>query len=84
MVTNERPIDRIARAAVGAILLAIFFYSLNGPTALVEGIVLLFSLGFVGAFFLLTGLIGWCPAYALFGFSTRSPENRTKRSNSIQ
>jgi hypothetical protein len=84
MVTNERTIDRIARAAVGAILLAIFFYSLNGPTALVEGIVLLLSLGFVGAFLLLTGLIGWCPAYALFGFSTRSPQNRTKRDDFTQ
>lgn len=69
METNERPIDRIVRAIVGVILLAIVFFSLEGPVALVEGAISL-SLGIVGGFTLLTGLIGWCPAYALFGVST--------------
>ena len=69
METNERPIDQIVRAIVGVILLAIVFFSLEGPVALVEGAISL-SLGIVGGFTLLTGLIGWCPAYALFGVST--------------
>jgi Inner membrane protein YgaP-like, transmembrane domain len=72
METNERPIDRIIRATVGAILLVIVFYSLEGPVALVEGAISL-SFGIVGAFSLVTGLIGWCPAYALFRFSTLPP-----------
>ena len=54
---------------MGVILLAIVFFSLEGPVALVEGAISL-SLGIVGGFTLLTGLIGWCPAYALFGVST--------------
>ena len=65
MKINERPIDRIVRTIVGATLLAIVFFSLEGPVAIVEGSISL-SFGIVGAFTLLTGLIGWCPAYALF------------------
>lgn len=26
----------------------------------------------IGAVALVTGLVGWCPAYALFGFSTKT------------
>ncbi len=74
MKKNERPADRIVRTIVGAILLAIVFSSLQGSVALVEGTISL-SFGIVGAFTLLTGLIGWCPTYALFGISTLSKEN---------
>lgn len=74
MKINERPIDRIVRTIVGATLLAIVFFSLEGPVAIVEGSISL-SFGIVGAFTLLTGLIGWCPTYALFGFTTVSQES---------
>jgi hypothetical protein len=74
MKINERPVDRIVRTIVGAILLAIVFFSLEGPVALVEGSISL-SFGIVGAFTILTGLIGWCPTYALLGFATLSQES---------
>jgi hypothetical protein len=71
METNQGPVDRIVRSVVGATLLAIVAFSLEGPVALVEGAIAL-VIGAVGAVTLLTGLIGWCPTYALLGISTCS------------
>ena len=60
---NEAGWDRIARIVLGAVLLFL------GWGGIVEG-----GLGttfkVVGFLPLLTGLAGWCPAYALFGFRT--------------
>jgi hypothetical protein len=69
METNQGPVDRIVRSIVGAALLAVVVFSLEGPIALVEGAIAL-AIGAVGAVTLLTGLIGWCPTYALLGIST--------------
>ena len=69
METNQGPLDRIVRSVVGAILLAVVVFSLEGPIALVEGAIAL-VIGVVGVVTLLTGLIGWCPTYALLGIST--------------
>jgi hypothetical protein len=69
METNQGPVDRIVRSIIGAALLAIVVFSLDGPIALVEGAIAL-VIGAVGAVTLLTGLIGWCPTYALLGIST--------------
>jgi hypothetical protein len=69
MDTNQGPVDRIVRSIVGAALLAVVVFSLEGPIALVEGAIAL-AIGAVGAVTLLTGLIGWCPTYALLGIST--------------
>ena len=52
METNQGPIDRIVRSVVGAALLAIVFFSLEGPIALVEGAIAL-VIGVVGAVTLL-------------------------------
>jgi len=71
METNQGPLDRIVRSVVGATLLAIVAFSFEGPIALVEGAIAL-VIGAVGAVTLLTGLIGWCPTYALLGISTLS------------
>jgi DUF2892 family protein len=71
METNQGPLDRVVRSVVGAALLAFVAVSLEGPIALVEGIIAL-AIGAVGAVTLLTGLIGWCPTYALLGISTCS------------
>jgi hypothetical protein len=60
---NEAGWDRIARIVLGAILLYLGF---GGIVAGGLGLVL-DVLGFV---LLLTGLVGWCPLYALFKFST--------------
>jgi len=55
---NEGTLDRIARIAVGAGLLSLVFV---GPQT---------AWGYVGLIPLVTGLIGSCPAYQLFGIST--------------
>jgi hypothetical protein len=59
---NEASWDRIARIALGIVLLIVGFGVMGGTAGVVVGIV-----GFVP---LLTGLIGWCPLYSIFGFRT--------------
>lgn len=56
--TNEGTIDRALRVIVGIALIAIVFVGPQTP------------LGWIGVVPLLTGLIGWCPAYALLGINT--------------
>lgn len=60
MTSNVGGIDRILRIALGA--------GLAGAAA--TGIVGVW--GWLGIVPLATGLIGWCPAYPLLGFSTCS------------
>ena len=74
MEGNEGPFDRIVRSVAGAILLGIVAFSFEGPIALVEGALALI-MGIAGTSLLLTGLIGWCPAYALLGISTCAPRH---------
>jgi Flp pilus assembly protein TadB len=60
---NEGPIDRIARIAAGAALIAVAVLGLvASPLTLVAGV--------VGAILLVTGAVGFCPLYAVFGIST--------------
>ena len=55
---NEGKIDRVLRVIVGAALLSLVFV---GPQT---------AWGWIGLVPLLTGLIGNCPAYSLFGLNT--------------
>jgi hypothetical protein len=55
---NEATWDRVTRVAVGVGLLTLTFW---GPQT---------AWGYVGIIPLITGLIGSCPAYQLFGIST--------------
>lgn len=55
---NENITDRVIRVVLGAGLLSLVFL---GPQTL---------WGLVGLVPLITGIIGRCPAYALFGLST--------------
>lgn len=57
MTQNEGTTDRSLRIFVGIILIGL---AVSGTTAL----------GWIGLVPLLTGLFGWCPAYALFGIKT--------------
>ena len=60
MKANVGGVDRGLRIVVGLVILGLFFF-VEGPHrwwALI---------GFVP---LLTGLMGWCPAYAIFGIGT--------------
>lgn len=58
MKTNEGKVDRILRVIVGLGLISLVFV---GPQTL---------WGLVGLVPLLTGVIGFCPLYKLFGFDT--------------
>ena len=55
--------DRIARAVIAVVFFALY---LTGTVSGALGIVL----GVVGAIFLLTAVLGFCPLYALVKFST--------------
>lgn len=59
MSTNIHSAERVVRILLGAGLLAMAFV---GPTS---------AWFFLGAVPLATGLIGWCPPYALLGINTR-------------
>lgn len=58
MPCNEGAIDRTLRVIAGLAILSQAFVGLQTPWA------------YLGAVPLLTGLVGFCPAYALFGLST--------------
>ena len=62
MKVNEAGIDRIIRVIVGIALLAAAYLSLDGTWAIVAYV--------VGAVLFVTGAVGVCPAYAIFGLST--------------
>lgn len=58
MTQNIHNIERVVRIVAGAFLVSLAFW---GPTNL------WFLLGLVP---LATGLVGWCPPYAMFGINT--------------
>jgi hypothetical protein len=55
---NEHPVERALRVAIGLVLLSLVFV---GPTT---------YWGLLGLVPLATGLLGSCPLYTLFGWST--------------
>jgi Protein of unknown function (DUF2892) len=57
---NEGSIDRVVRVLVGGVLLSLVFF---GPQT---------WLGLIGIVPLLTGVVGFCPLYRVFGLSTRA------------
>jgi hypothetical protein len=59
---NEGTIDRVVRVTAGLVLLSLVF---TGPQT---------PWGWIGLVPLATGLIGWCPAYSLFGIRTCKTE----------
>ncbi len=58
MTINEGALDRIIRMIVGFAIISLVFIGPKTPWA------------WFGLVPLLTGLIGFCPAYALFGIRT--------------
>jgi hypothetical protein len=58
MTTNEGSIDRALRVIVGLGILSLAFIGPQTPWA------------YIGIVPVLTGLIGWCPAYTLLGINT--------------
>lgn len=58
MKTNVGGIDRILRIVIGAVLVGLTLAGIIG------------AWGWIGMVPLATGLLGFCPLYPLFGFST--------------
>jgi hypothetical protein len=58
MKQNIGGIERVARVVLGIAVLSLAFIGPQSPWA------------YLGIIPLTTGVIGWCPLYALFGFST--------------
>jgi DUF2892 family protein len=58
MKKNMGDVERGIRIVAGAVLVSLAFAGLVTPWA------------YLGIVPIATGLIGWCPAYTLFGFST--------------
>jgi DUF2892 family protein len=58
MKTNEGGIDRVLRAALGLVLLALVFVGPKTPW------------GWIGLVPLATGLVGYCPLYRALGIHT--------------
>lgn len=61
---NEGMLDRTIRVVLGIVLLSLVFL---GPRTL---------WGLVGLVPLLTGIVGFCPLYRLFGLDTRGAARR--------
>jgi hypothetical protein len=64
MKKNLGQVDKIARIAVGLLLIALTLLGTIGVW------------GWIGVILLVTGVMGTCPAYSLFGFSTCSLEHK--------
>ena len=58
MPTNISPLDRVLRIVAGLVLISLVFWGPQTPW------------GFIGIIPLATALIGFCPAYRLFGICT--------------
>ena len=65
MPQNVGGIDRTLRIIIGLVLIALVFV---GPKT---------NWGWIGVVPLLTGLIGWCPPYSLFGWNSCSVKPRS-------
>lgn len=62
---NEHAVERAVRVVIGIGLLAIAFVGPKTPW------------GYLGIIPLLTGLVGSCPVYTVFGFSTCPMKDRS-------
>jgi len=56
--TNEHPVERVVRVILGLGILSLVFVGPKTPW------------GYLGLVPVVTGLLGSCPLYTLFGFST--------------
>lgn len=66
MKVNENGVDRALRLMLGVVLLIASYMWLGVADGEITGIIA----AIIGAVLLLTGLVGFCPAYRLVGMST--------------
>ncbi|MBU0581073.1 MAG: DUF2892 domain-containing protein [Candidatus Margulisbacteria bacterium] len=57
MIKNEGNLDRVIRVILGVVIIGVGSYYQSW-------------LGFIGLIPLITGLIGYCPLYSIFGIKT--------------
>jgi len=62
---NEHPVERALRVAVGLVIVMLAFVGPKTPWA------------FLGIIPIVTGLVGSCPIYTLFGISTCALKTKT-------
>jgi len=65
MKMNEGTLDRVLRMIGGVVILALVFVGPKTPW------------GYLGLIPLITGIVGFCPLYALVGLSTRDAKRAT-------
>lgn len=65
MTANESGVDRIARLALGIVLIGAAWFYMGAL-----GTVLTIIVAILGLIMLGTAAMGWCPLYAIFGIST--------------
>ena len=70
MIVNEASWDRVARIVVGVLLIALAVFGIVGPW------------GWIGILPLVTGVVGFCPGYRLFGWSSCPLHGREKTDRS--
>ena len=63
MKTNESALDRVIRVVLGVVLLALYFLHVVSGTLGIVFVVL-------AAIALITGIVGFCPLYALLKINT--------------
>ena len=64
LVKNMGTVDRIIRLVIAVVIAILYFTgNLSGLAAII--------LGILAVVFVLTSLVGFCPLYLPFGFSTR-------------
>ena len=64
---NESTMDRVIRFVLGAVLVYAWY------AVLVTGVLATVAV-VIGVVLMLTGAIGWCPLYALFGMKTHQSQ----------
>lgn len=62
MIQNVGEVDRVVRVVVGVVGLLIAYSVMNGTGQIIVYV--------VGLILMITGLVGFCPLYKLFGIST--------------
>lgn len=62
MTKNIHPAERVIRIVLGLAIASLTFWGPQNPIFL------------IGLILVLTGFMNWCPAYSIFGLSTRPVE----------
>jgi hypothetical protein len=70
MTTNEGTVDRTIRLVLGVALIVV---ALFGGFGFFDGAVAKYTTVLVGLVLAITGLVGTCPAYSIFGIRTCKP-----------